>query len=182
MITINTTPITTKAFWSDAISFICGLLFVYSALDKLADYEGFRVQMGKSPILTGYEHFLAWFIPALELLIALLVIPVRARPVGLYAFYTLMLLFTGYIILLLLDDTAVPCGCNALTEQLSLPAHIGMNLGFCAAAATAIFLTPGPNLRFSSAHPFHREHISLVKSRIRSIFSWRNRKEVNGSE
>ncbi len=171
-----------QATITTTIVFLCGVLFLYSALDKLANYDSFRVQVGKSPILTGYEGFFAWFVPAVENLIAGMMIVPRIRQVGLYAFFRLMLVFNGYIILLLLDDPSVPCGCNALMEQLSLEAHIGMNLGFCAIAALGVRLSPKPDLRFSGEHPLYRDFIIPVKSRIRSLVSRAKRKEVSGSE
>ncbi|GEM_PF-1478523 len=172
----------TKAFWSDAIIFLCGLLFLYSAGDKLWGYEQFRVQVGKSPILTGYEDFIAWFIPSIEILIALIMVPLWIRQIGLYTFFTLMLLFTGYIILLLQDGTTIPCGCNALTEKLSLEAHIGMNLCFCAVAATGIFISPKPNLHFNREHPLYRDFYIPVRSRIRSMVTRFKRKQADDTE
>ncbi|MFB2121066.1 MauE/DoxX family redox-associated membrane protein [Parapedobacter sp. 2B3] len=172
----------TKAFWSDAIIFICGLLFLYSALDKLSEYEQFRIQVGKSPILAGYEGFIAWFIPSIEILIVVLMIPMWTRQIGLYTFFTLMLLFTGYIILLLYDGSIIPCGCNALTEKISLPAHIWMNLLFCALAALGIFISPKSNFHLDQTHPFYREFIVPLKSSIRSVVPCFKRKEAKGNE
>lgn len=171
----------TKAFWADVIVLLCGALFLYSAVDKLRNYETFRVQVGKSPILTGYEDFIAWSIPAIELLIALIMVPLWLRHIGLYAFFTLMLLFTGYIILLLRDGSVIPCGCNALTEDLSLEAHIVMNLVFCALAMIGVFISAKPNLHFDREHPLYRDCYVPVKSRIRSISKRFNGKEASGT-
>lgn len=171
-----------KVFWSDVIVFLCGVLFLYSAGDKLWEYEKFRVQVGKSPILTGKEGFIVWFIPSIEILITLLMIPAWLRQIGLYAFFTLMLTFTGYITLLLQDGPIVPCGCNALTEKLSLEAHIALNLGFCAIAALAVFLTPAPDFTVPTNHPLYRRFLVPAASRISTIFSCFSRKEVNGNE
>jgi len=172
----------TKEFWSDIVVFLCGLLFLYSAGDKLWGYGAFRVQVGKSPILTGRENFIAWFIPVLEIAIAALMIPLWIRHIGLYAFFTLMLTFTGYIILLLRDGSLVPCGCNALFEAMSLEAHIAMNLGFSAIAALALFLSPVPDFTVLEKHPVYRRAIAPVASRIQSMVARFKGKEADGKE
>jgi len=172
----------TRGFWSDAIVLLCGVLFLYSAGDKLRGHEAFRVQVGKSPILTGYEDTVAWAVPSIEIAIALMAVPLWLRRIGLYAFFALMLLFTGYVVLLLRDGSLVPCGCNALFEAMSLEAHVAMNLAFCALAATAVFLSPEPNLRFDREHPLCRDFLVPAGSRIRSMVARFKRKEAKGSE
>src|SRR5690348_15832063 len=73
------------------------LLFVYAAVSKLLDYRKFRVQLGQSPLLTAFVGWVAWIIPAVEILIALLLTTGRCRHVGLYAAFSLMVMFTAYI-------------------------------------------------------------------------------------
>lgn len=120
--------------------FLCGVLFLFSAGDKLLNDPEFTVQVGKSPILTGHEAFVGDAVPWGEIAIAVLMVIPPTRQLGLYAFFTTMLAFTGYIILLLNGAERPPCGCNALTEEMSLQAHGVMNLAFCALAAFAIAL------------------------------------------
>lgn len=172
----------TKAFWADVIVFLCGTFFLYAAIDKLRNHDAFRVQVGKSPILTGYEDFIAWSIPAIEILIALLMVPLGSRQVGLCAFFTLMLTFAGYIVMLIMDGSLVPCGCNALTEDLSLEAHIVMNVCFCAVAALALFLSPPEDFFITRKHATYRRFIEPVGSRIRFLVKRITGKEANGSE
>lgn len=122
------------------IVFLCGLLFLFSALDKITDYGSFRTQAGKSPILAGYEGVVAWAVPTGEMVITLLMVITCTRLIGLYSFFTLMLLFIGYIILLSRVSPDLPCGCNFLTEQLSPNAHILLNGLFAVMAASGALL------------------------------------------
>lgn len=124
----------------DTIVFLCGFLFVFSALDKLANYQGFRVQIGKSPVLTGYEDVLVWAVPVSELLIVAAMLRMKTRLYGLYTFFTIMLVFIGYIILLSHLSPDLPCGCNFLTEKLSPGTHILLNSVFAAMAAAGVLL------------------------------------------
>ncbi len=120
--------------------FLCGVLFLFSAGDKIKNQQDFRIQVAKSPILTGHEDIVVWAVPIVEIVIAALMIVPLTRQVGLYGFYTVMLAFTGYIVMLLNGAERPPCGCNALTEAMSLEWHAVMNGLFSALAATAIIL------------------------------------------
>lgn len=120
--------------------FLCGVLFLFSAGDKLKNQQEFRVQVAKSPILTGHEDVVAWAVPIAEIAIATLMIVPFTRQAGLYGFFTVMLAFTGYIIILLNGAERPPCGCNALTEEMSLEWHAVMNVMFSALAAGTIIL------------------------------------------
>lgn len=117
---------------------LCIVLFGFSALDKYINRDSFMVQMGKSPLMTGFEPYLKWAVPVVELAICLVMIWPKSRQVGLYAFYTVMVLFSFYIMALLRIDETIPCGCNALTEKMSLQWHVGMNLAFCGLAVWGV--------------------------------------------
>lgn len=58
----------------EIICFLYILLFVYAAISKLLDFENFRVQLGQSPLLSAFAGSIAWLVPILELLIALLLV------------------------------------------------------------------------------------------------------------
>jgi len=124
---------------STVIVTLCTVLFGFSALDKYINRDTFMVQMGKSPLLTGYEPYLKWGVPGVELAIAALMVWPTSRKAGLYAFYTLMALFTFYIIALLSIDSSIPCGCNALTQKMSLEWHVAMNAAFCGLTVGGIY-------------------------------------------
>lgn len=123
-----------------SITSLSCVLFGFSAIDKVLNHDSFRAQMGKSPLLTGYEDLLIWAVPAAEIAIAGLLPHPKTRLAGLYAFYTLMALFTFYIVALLRIDDSIPCGCNALTEKMSLEWHVAFNTVFAALSVLALVL------------------------------------------
>src|ERR1051326_8539250 len=82
----------------EIISALLILLFVYAATSKLLDYQKFQVQLSQSPMLTAFSRWIALIIPAVEILIAAMLAIPRFRLIGLYASFSLLVMFTGYII------------------------------------------------------------------------------------
>src|SRR5690606_36081179 len=95
------------------------LLWVYAALSKLLDYQTFKVQLGKSPLLTQFAGFAAIAVPVAELLIAVMLLLPRLRLLGLYASLFLMSLFTTYLVAILNFSYYIPCSCGGILSGLS---------------------------------------------------------------
>lgn len=126
------------------IEIICVLfiiLFVYAALTKLLDYEKFRVQIGQSPLLTAFAGWIAWMVPVAEILIAIMLVFIRLRLVGLYAAFSLMVMFTTYIICILTLSLYIPCSCGGVLEKLGWKEHLVFNIAFIILAAAAVLLS-----------------------------------------
>jgi hypothetical protein len=123
-ITMNTRKL------SELISFIFIILFVYAATSKLLDIQKFYIQLQRSSILSRYVIIIVWFIPALELAISVLLAIRRFRKIALYASYTLMLLFTEYIIAITHFTPNVPCSCGGILQNLSWDQHLIFNIAF----------------------------------------------------
>jgi len=117
------------------------LLLVYAAATKLLDYQKFVVQIGQSPLLTHYADFIAWFIPTLEILIAALLAWPRFRIPGLYAAFTIMVMFTAYIIAILNFSEHIPCSCGGVLEKLGWKEHLAFNIVFIFLALAGIIMT-----------------------------------------
>ena len=143
MINLKTIP------WREVIiQTICALLvilFVYAASSKLMDFARFRVQLGKSPLLTAFAGVIAWTIPAIELAIATLLCIPRARLIGIYASFTLMCLFTLYIGYILRFSPYIPCSCGGILQNMSWNTHLVFNICFVAIAALGVLIhKPSP--------------------------------------
>lgn len=130
----------TRRLAVDIIVFLYILLFVYAALSKLMDFQKFSVQLGQSPILTAYAGLLAWTVPASELIISMLLVLPGARLYGLYAGFSLMLMFTTYIVLASRFSDYVPCTCGGIIENLSWTGHLIFNVAFNLMALAGILL------------------------------------------
>lgn len=129
-----------KTFIIEIICFLFILLFTYAGLMKLMDVQKFTVQIGQSPLLTDFAGVVAWGIPITELLIAgLLAIP-RLRLAGLHASFSLMVMFTAYIIAILQFSENIPCSCGGVLEAMGWTEHLIFNIGFVMLAMTGIVL------------------------------------------
>ena len=120
----------TKNIIIEVISIAYILLFVYAAVSKLMDFSNFQVQIAQSPLLTAYAGFISITVILLELLIALLLAVVKTRIIGLYISFTLMLLFSIYIYLILNYSPFVPCSCGGILENMGWTEHLIFNLVF----------------------------------------------------
>ena len=126
------------------IEIICALfiiLFVYAALTKLLDYEKFQVQIGQSPLLTAFVGWIAWIVPVAEILISIMLVFARLRLVGLYAAFSLMVMFTTYIICILTLSLYIPCSCGGILEKLGWTEHLIFNIVFIILAAVAVLIS-----------------------------------------
>ncbi len=63
-----------KAIVVEIISILFIFLFIYAATSKLMDVEKFRIQVGRSPLITKFTNLIIWLIPALELILSILLI------------------------------------------------------------------------------------------------------------
>lgn len=116
------------------------ILFMYTAISKLMDYNIFVEQLRESPILGFAAMPVAIGLPLLEFaLVAGLVLP-RWRLRALYASTALMVAFTGYIIVLMNISEDLPCSCGGIIALLSWKEHIVFNLGFVVLGVIAILL------------------------------------------
>lgn len=116
------------------------LLFVYAAVTKLIDHENFSIQIAQSPFLTSISVFVVWFIPLVELTIALLLIIPGFRLLALYASLGLMTLFTAYIIAILYSGSKIPCSCGGVLENLGWSEHLIFNSSFLLLALVGTLL------------------------------------------
>ncbi len=138
---------TYSAILIKSIGFLFIVLFVYAAVSKLLDFETFTVQLAQSPLLSAYAGFIAWTVPGIEILIACLLILERFRTVALYASFTLMVMFTAYILIILNFSDFIPCSCGGVLEKLSWTQHLIFNIVFLFLAALAILWAYPPALK-----------------------------------
>ena len=121
------------------IGYLYILLFLYAASSKLLDFETFTVQLAQSPLLSAYAGTVAWLVPGVEIVIAFLLVFERFRILALYAAFTLMVMFTAYIYIILNFSDFIPCSCGGVLEKLSWTQHLFFNVFFIILAGVAIF-------------------------------------------
>ncbi|MDO5981024.1 MauE/DoxX family redox-associated membrane protein [Flavivirga spongiicola] len=122
------------------------LLFVYAAVSKFLIFDEFKIQIGQSPVLTAYTTWVAWGVPFIEILISLMLVVPRFRLPALYAAFTLMVMFTTYIFIILNFSDFIPCACGGVLEKLSWTEHLIFNIIFVILAFIGVMiLSPQKN-------------------------------------
>ena len=124
----------------EVISSLLIILFIYTSLSKLSAYDNFTAQLSKSPFITSYANYIAWSIPAVEILISLLLVIKKTRLIGLYASFFLMSMFTAYLIIMLNFSYYIPCSCGGVLQYLSWNEHIVFNAFFIVIAGAGVLL------------------------------------------
>jgi putative oxidoreductase len=132
----------------ESCAFSLILLFVYTAVNKLLRQDLFRFQLNGYPWIGHFAAGLVWGLPAIELLIPVLLISTRARGIGFFASFGLLVLFTGYLLTMLGTQRHLPCACGGVLRQLTWRQHVFFNLFFLALSGIGIAVTR--NLRHSS--------------------------------
>lgn len=131
-----------KLRFAEYTSYIFILLFCYASISKIMDFENFQVQVAQSPLLGAYAVWVTYGVLIFEFIVCLLLIFERSRFTGLIGAYTLMVLFTIYIFLILNFSDYVPCSCGGILETMDWNTHLIFNLICVAAGVIAILVNP----------------------------------------
>jgi len=123
------------------ISYSLGTLFMYTAISKLNGYGKFEATIGQSAMLTPYASVLAWAVPSLEILIAVMLVFKGLRQFGLYASLGLMAAFTAYVFIILQSPEKPPCNCGGVVSEMNWSQHLVFNIVFTVMAGVGITLT-----------------------------------------
>ena len=115
------------------------LLWTYTGFDKLIRFEVSRKAFLNQPMPNDLEEILAFVIPGIELLIALLLLFSVTRWWGYLGSILLLTVFTTYVGLIWVGAfPRVPCNCAGILESLGWAEHFWMNLGFIGLAVSGI--------------------------------------------
>ena len=136
----------------DVIIFLFILLFLYASLSKLIDYQKFDLQIRKSPLLTPFAGILAILVPVFEIVISLALMIDRFRLIGLYAFFTLMTMFTAYIFVILQFSDYIPCSCGGILQNMNWRQHLVFDIVIVLLSMIAVFIYPVRSIRKSYAN------------------------------
>jgi hypothetical protein len=127
-------------YFPDLAATLFIFLFAYAALSKILDYQKFSVQLGQSPLLTKFSTTATWVVPLTEAAIIALLSFKKTRLMGLYSSFTLMVMFTAYIIVITQFSDYVPCSCGGILQNMSWNEHLVFNLGFTTLGAVAVLI------------------------------------------
>ncbi|WP_374950178.1 MauE/DoxX family redox-associated membrane protein [Mucilaginibacter sp.] len=127
--------------WQDGIAFFLILLFIYTAVSKLSDFDQFQRQMKLQTIPVWMQQILILFLPGVEIITGLLLAFTHTRLIGLYLSAILMTLFTGYVALVLINYfEQTPCSCGGVIKILGWKAHFVFNIFFLLLSILGIYI------------------------------------------
>lgn len=115
---------------ADTATSLLVLLWVYAALSKWLDFDLFVAQLQHAHLPSWMAIPLSTGIPLVELTVAGLLLHQRSRNTGLIASVALLVLFTGYIAIMLAGDKKLPCSCGGVLNALSWEEHLLFNAAF----------------------------------------------------
>ncbi|MCL9809853.1 MauE/DoxX family redox-associated membrane protein [Flavobacterium luminosum] len=135
-----------KKILIEIVSLLYVVLFIYAAVSKLIDFENFKVQLGQSPLLSAFATPVAIGVPVLEIVIAVMLLLPKLKLYGLLSGFTLMVMFTAYIYIILNFSQFIPCSCGGVLEKMTWNQHLIFNLSFVLLAGLAILFQPEKKL------------------------------------
>ncbi|MNL56096.1 hypothetical protein D3C87_1795620 [compost metagenome] len=91
-------------------------------------------------MLSNYAGLLAWMVPLVEIVIAVLLVFESLRLRGLFASFSLMTMFSTYIFIILNYAETIPCNCGGVLEKLKWPEHMVFNIVFVVLGIIGIWL------------------------------------------
>lgn len=119
------------------------LIWTYSGLDKLIQFDQSRKSFLNQPLPNEIEEVLAYSIPGVELLLALLLLFSVTRWWGFLGSSLVLTVFTSYVGLIWVGAfPRVPCNCAGILESLGWAEHFILNLGLIGVSILGLYLTP----------------------------------------
>lgn len=115
------------------------LLYSYTAISKLINYEVFKANLRRSPLIDQGADTIAWLLPATELIVVLLLFFERTAKAGFFASLVLLTVFTFYLLYMILFVADLPCSCGGVLSKMSWQQHIWFNLFFIAINILGLF-------------------------------------------
>src|SRR5690606_38854251 len=138
------------------------IFWLYVALDKLWNLQGFHLSLLKQPFPHWGADVLFWLLPTIELGIALLMLR-RSQTLPYLLSTLLMLAFTVYIGLGIAGLFAKrPCSCASIFRGMSWERHLIVNIGLLGISIYGYYLSRRGN------NNGHRHQKRKLSSSLRS--------------
>ncbi|KAA2244556.1 hypothetical protein F0L74_00845 [Chitinophaga agrisoli] len=137
----------------DIIAYLFIILFIYASVNKLLDYDNFSTELGKSPLLTAFAGYVAWAVPAVELVVVILLTVPKWMLAGFYAAFSLMTMFTAYIVAILNFSDYIPCSCGGVLQNMTWNQHLVFNIFFVILGFAGIMLYENEDTKKAAVEP-----------------------------
>ncbi|MBD8490069.1 hypothetical protein IFO69_15030 [Echinicola sp. CAU 1574] len=104
------------------------VLWTYTGLEKLMDYDGFRQSIMNQVFPEAWAEMMPPLLISVELLLAIMLLMPATRKPGLLLSLLLMTVFSTYIGLVWMGAfPRVPCSCAGFLEAMSWEGHLVFN-------------------------------------------------------
>ncbi len=141
-----------KSIIPEIVSVLFIFLFVYTAFSKIIEFSKFNIQLAQSPLLVSFTAVTAFAIPAIELITSAMLLTNKFRRFGLYSAYTIMVMFTAYIVAITRFSEYIPCSCGGVLTGFNWNQHLVFNIAFVFLAAIGIIIQSSIK-QISELHP-----------------------------
>jgi putative oxidoreductase len=131
----------TKAVIIEFLIFFPTLLFIYTPFSKVFQWDQYVDSMMAQPLAVWFKTVLIYILPVVELGAVALMARSKTRTFGLYFTSCLLILFTGYTLLIKLHFfRKVPCTCAGVFRHMSWNEHLALNLAMLAITGAVLYL------------------------------------------
>ncbi|MAU15390.1 MAG: hypothetical protein CMH46_07610 [Muricauda sp.] len=134
----------------EAICLLYTVLFVYAGSSKLLGLGDFKAQLAQTGVLAPFAGWVAWFVPLVEILLAILLLTKAFRLAALYGALVLMALFTTYIAWMLRFSEHIPCSCGGVISSMGWKSHLVFNACWMVLALIGIVLMENKKSNFKN--------------------------------
>lgn len=104
------------------------IIFFYTGFSKLIHHRDFIYSIGWWKPLRSIAVFISFFIPGVQLLMAVLFFFERFRKIALTGSACLMLLFVTYIVFMKVHESNLPCSCGGIIASLTWNEQLVINI------------------------------------------------------
>lgn len=131
-----------KGYVSEVCALLLSLLFTYTAISKLYDWEGTKNGLYNQVFAKELADLLLYGLPPVELLAAVFLLITKKRKLGFWLSAILMTVFSLYIGIVMTGVFGrIPCSCGGILNSLGWGEHLVFNLIFLGIAVIGLKAT-----------------------------------------
>lgn len=105
------------------------------------DVTLFKAQLSRQALISEYAGLFFWFLPAIEILAAILLMFTATRKAGMLLSFSLMAVFTSYIGMVAFGIIKKSsCSCGGVLSQMGFKEHFWFNSAFLILSGLGLFL------------------------------------------
>lgn len=117
-----------KNLIAETIIFLLLLMWAYTFVSKLIDFDTFERQINGAYLLSALGSALPYVLQILHLSIVVLLIKKSWRKIGLITSLFILLIYTAYLVYILKFAPTIPCSCISLFRGWNWDDQLWINL------------------------------------------------------